>query len=160
MMSTKGPVMDGINKQNHRTEHPSRLALFDSDGLPWSSRLSWGWLLMWVAIIWFVFAPIVGLYLGLWLRTKGRSALVFNMYLMMSGLCLTVLLVPFPARGTFSAVGVILEGLIFLLWFAGAFTLRYEVVRYYSTREGLPLPTQSRSNGRIWTLVHRWASTS
>jgi len=64
MMSVKGLVMSGIIEQKRRADNTFRLALFDTDGLPWSSRLSWGWLLMWVSIIWFVFAPIVGLYLG------------------------------------------------------------------------------------------------
>lgn len=132
--------MDEIIEQNDRTKHPLRFTLFDCDGLPWSSRLSWGWLLMWVSIIWFVFAPIVGLYLGLWLRSKGRSALVFNAYLAITGLCLVLFLVPFPARGIYSAVETVLAGLMVFLWLASAFLLRHEVAKYYTTREGLPFP--------------------
>ena len=73
--------MDRVNEQTRTPKNPSRLTLFDSDGLPWSSRLEWGWLLALVAIIWFALGPVIGMYLGLWLRTKSRSALVFNMYL-------------------------------------------------------------------------------
>ena len=58
-----------------------RIRLFDEDGLPWTSRLHWGVLLFWVAAILFVVAPLVGIYLGIWLISKGRSAQSFFLYL-------------------------------------------------------------------------------
>lgn len=72
--------------------------------------------------------------------------------LVMTSLCLAVFLVPFPSRGIFSALGVVLEALIVLLWFAGAFALRNEVARYHSNREALPF----RLNPALTALFGPW----
>jgi hypothetical protein len=63
-----------------------RIDLFDSDGLPWTSRLSWGWLLFLSLTTGFLFAILLGIYLGLWLRSKGRSAFVLLLYLALAAL--------------------------------------------------------------------------
>ena len=48
-----------------------------------------------VAAVLFIFAPIVGIYLGLWLISKGRSALSLSLYLAMA-------FISVPAFRTFS----------------------------------------------------------
>jgi hypothetical protein len=132
--------MDRINGQGRDSWDQTRSPLFNSDGLPWTSRLAWGWLLAWIGGILFVLTPLIGMYLGLWLKTKRRSALVFSMYSTLTILWLGLFFVPFPEQGRFSSLGTLLAVSTFVLWFAAAFTLRHEVMRYYSTREGIPFP--------------------
>jgi O-antigen/teichoic acid export membrane protein len=112
--------------------------LFDQDGLPWTSRLQWGVLLFWVAALLFVFAPLIGIYLGLWLISKRRSALALILYLVLAVMSVPALFAPFP---TYSWAIETFLGLSFLaLWLVGVFVLRREVMRYYSDREGIPFP--------------------
>jgi len=115
-----------------------RLHLFDQDGLPWTSRVHWGILLFWVAVFLFLLAPLVGIYLGLWLLSKGRSASTLILYSALAVISVAVSFVPFPARGAMSAIEVGLDGSILALWFLGAFSLRRNVIGYYSGREGIP----------------------
>jgi hypothetical protein len=129
--------MDNI-EDNTQREHALRYRLFDQDGLPWTSRLRWGMLFIWVAIIWFVFAPLVGIYLGVWLVAKRRSALSLVLYAILTVILLGAFLIPSPVQGAFSAMESGLNLTALVLWFAGAFALRREVIQYYSSREGVP----------------------
>jgi hypothetical protein len=119
---------------------PNYGRLFDRDGLPWTSRLRWGLLLFWVAAILFVLAPIIGIYLGLWLISKGRSAFSLILYLVLAVISLAALLAPFPAHSTMSSVEAALDASILVLWTVSAYVLRGEVMRYYAGREGVPFP--------------------
>ena len=117
---------------SHPAGQPKRFPFFDENGLPWSSRLRWGMLLVWVAIFFFGLAPFVGIYIGVWLRTKRQPALVLVLYLVLTGLLLAGLLLPSaPLDVAFTMAACV-------LWFAGALVLRREVMRYYKTREGIP----------------------
>jgi hypothetical protein len=117
-----------------------RITLFDSDGLPWTSRLEWGWMPAFVASVLVAVTPFLGIYLGLWLRTKRRSSLVLMLYMGLAPLWLVLAFVPFPSTGILSSLELISGVSAFVLWIAGAFTLRYEVMRYYSGREEIPFP--------------------
>ena len=123
-----------------QTERPSSIRLFDQDGLPWTSRVRWGMLLVWVAIIWFVLAPLVGIYLGIWLISKRRSALSLVLYVALTVVIVATFFLPVPTHGLLSMIELALEASASALWLAGAFTLRHQVMRYYSGREGVPFP--------------------
>jgi hypothetical protein len=112
--------------------------LFDQDGLPWSSQVHWGILLFWVAVFLFALAPLVGIYLGIWLISKGKSALSLILYLALAGISVLAFFAPFPTHGALSAVEIVLEMSDLVLWLVGAFALRRDVIRYYSGREGIP----------------------
>lgn len=112
--------------------------LFDQDGLPWTSRVHWGILLFWVAVFLFVLAPLVGIYLGIWLFSKGKSALSLILYLALGVISVLAFFAPFPGNGALSALEIVLDVSILVLWLAGAFALRHDVMRYYSDREGIP----------------------
>jgi hypothetical protein len=116
----------------------SLVRFFDQNGLPWTSRLRWGVLLFWVASILAFLAPFVGIYLSVWLVSKGRSAFSFILYSALSLICLIVCLAPFPSNGVMSSTETALYVSLMVLWVAGAFLLRREVIRYYSGREGIP----------------------
>jgi len=111
-----------------------RYRLFDSDGLPWASRLDWPWLFLLSLLTAFLGAVLLGVYLGIWIRGKGRSALplwIYSTLALAYVACFAISLTPHPAV----ADEIALCG--FALWFLGAFTLRREVIRYYSEREGI-----------------------
>ena len=115
-----------------------RIRLFDQDGLPWTSRLHWGILLFWVAAILFVFAPLVGIYLSIWLTSKGRSALSLILYLVLAVISIPAFFAPFPTHGALSTVETVLDVSFLILWLVSAFALRRDVMCYYSSREGIP----------------------
>jgi hypothetical protein len=121
-----------------RDNSSGHIRFFDQDGLPWTSRIRWGFLLFWVASIFAFLAPVVGIYLSVWLVSKGRSALSLILYLALSVICVPVFLAPFPSHGVMSSVEIALDMSLLVLWLAGAFLLRHEVIRYYSGREGIP----------------------
>lgn len=115
-----------------------RIRLFDQDGLPWTSRLHWGILLFWVAAFLLLLAPLVGIYLGIWLLSKGKSALTLILYLALAVISASASFGPFPTNGALSAIEIVLDGSILVLWLIGALVLRRNVMRYYSDREGIP----------------------
>ena len=112
-----------------------RRRLFDEDGLPWTSRLHWGLLLFWVAGVLIIFAPLVGIYLGIWLISKGRSALSLIIYLATALIFIPAFFTPLPAEGTTGDTVLVVS--FFVLWLVGAFVIRREVMLYYSDRESV-----------------------
>jgi hypothetical protein len=108
--------------------------LFDQDGLPWTSRLHWGLLLFWVAGVLIIFAPIIGIYLGTWLISKGRSTLSLILYLATTLVFIPAFFTPLPAQGTTGDTVLVVS--FFVLWLVGAFVSRREVMLYYSDPEG------------------------
>jgi len=122
---------------SHQARRSGHGRLFDRDGLPWTSRLPWGTLLFWVAGVLIVFAPFVGIYLGIWLISKGKSALSLILWLATASIFVPAFFTSAPAQGTMSDTALIVAFL--LLWLISAFTIRREVMLYYSDREGAPL---------------------
>ncbi len=124
-------------------EHPmggssSPIRFFVQDGLPWTSRIRWGVLLFWLASIFSFIAPLVGIYLGVWLVSKGRSALSLFLYLALSVIFVPAFLASFPSHGKMSSVEDALYVSLLILWLVASFCLRREVSSYYSGREGIP----------------------
>ena len=111
-----------------------RFRLFDSYGLPWTSRLSWYWLYLITVFTSFGFALLLGIYLGLWLRSKGKGISVLLLSITMTALFVLLLFLPSQLHHAESIV----FNTIVLLWFAAEYLSRQQVISYYSEREGLP----------------------
>jgi hypothetical protein len=121
-----------------RVSNSGGIRLFDQDGLPWTSRVPWGILLFWIAVFLLLLAPLVGIYLGIWLISKGKSALTFAIYLALAAISIGALFAPLPSHGAAPNIEAIVDGLMLILWLLGAFVLRRNVMRYYAGREGIP----------------------
>lgn len=75
----------------------------------------------------------IGLCLGAWIRAKTRSAVVLGPYTFLSGGCVLLFLPDsIMTQKWADVVGLCVVG----LWFAGALIARYQIVRYYTQREG------------------------
>jgi hypothetical protein len=109
-----------------------RYKLEDDYGRPWTASANLGWLTLLAVLTCGIAAPLLGIYLSLWIRRKGGSIWPLAFF------CL-----PF-ASFTITFVSVLpasfrladLLGFFPLMWIAGAFSLRYEIKRYYREREG------------------------
>jgi hypothetical protein len=109
------------------------IPLFDSDDLPWTSHLSLGWIIFITCITGFLLVIPMGVYLGFWLKTKGRSVSVLVVYTLVACFC-AILFLPdsiLPAMLT-DAVSLLAT----VLWFVGAFLAWQQVKRHYAEREG------------------------
>ena len=95
----------GTNEGNPAKNQARLLSFFDEDELPWTSRLRWGLLLMWIAGILLLLAPLLGIYLGMWLLAKRRSILPLILYLLLSLLTVMVCFGPIPLCGAFEWIG-------------------------------------------------------
>jgi hypothetical protein len=109
-----------------------RYQLEDAYGRPWTASANLGWLTLLAVLTCGIAAPILGIYLSLWIRRKGRSVwpLVFFSLPFASFAIGFVSVLPLSFRLTD------LIGFIPLMWIAGAFSLRYEIRHYYREQEG------------------------
>jgi hypothetical protein len=119
-------------EQNQKgTVRPSflmRTHLFDGYEVPWTSRWSLGWTYFVFVTFGVPLGPLLGLYLGLWLVAKHRSAASLLVYLVAVG-CIVAALIPGVPHDVISARE--LEWAALALWFVGAFTLRHQVKNLY-----------------------------
>lgn len=129
MSASPGEADDGT-----RNSFKLNLSLFDSDGLPWCSRLVWGWLFILSAITGFFGAILLGVYLGLWLKTKRRSLVALYAYLVLAILYIAGF-VPLPRFVPHATVETVIAIVALATWLGAAYVVRYEVMRYYSVRE-------------------------
>jgi hypothetical protein len=108
--------------------------LEDQYGRPWTASASLGWLTLLAVLTCGIAAPLLGIYLSLWMRRKGRSIwpLVFFSFPFAS------FVISFPLGNVVpsSFLFADLTGFAGLLWIAGAFSLRHEIMRYYKEQEG------------------------
>jgi hypothetical protein len=114
-----------------RYEPKPRYHLFDPDGLPWTSRLSLGWLIVLFWVTGGMLAVPMGVYLGLWLKAKGRSQLVLVAYTLFA-FFVAALFLPNLRPAWTDAVSL----LMVVCWLLGAFLARHEIMQYYTAREG------------------------
>ena len=102
-------------------ERQPPIPLFDSDGMPWTAHLSLGWIIFLICMTGGLLAVPIGIYLGLWLKMKGRSASVLIIYTLIA-CSIAVLFLP-EAR----IPATLIDGVSLLaigLWFFGAFVTR------------------------------------
>jgi hypothetical protein len=110
--------------------------LEDEYGRPWTASANLGWLTLAAVLTFGMAAPLLGVYLSLWIRSKGRSLAPLVRF----SLCLASFLgLPFTLLGH-PVLMVTLENaastMWVVLWIAAPFTLRHEIRRYYKEREG------------------------
>ena len=107
--------------------------LEDDYGRPWTASASLGWLTL-VAVLTCGFAaPLLGIYLSLWIRRKGRSILPLICF----SLPFACFVVTYPFGAILPRSYQIIDLFTFggVMWIAGAFSLRREIKRYYREKE-------------------------
>jgi len=110
------------------------LKLEDEYGRPWTASANLGWVTLITVLTVGAAAPLLGIYLSLWIRSKGRSALPLICFSAAS-VCFLLSI----SLGRFyphSQVLGYLDDIDPILWIVAAFTLRHEVQRYYKESEG------------------------
>ena len=105
-----------------------RTHLFDSYGVPWTARLSLGWSMLAAVLSGLLLGPPIGLYLGIWLVARRRAPATLLIYLALLA-CLFGWYIPAVPHRLATIVGCAAGAMA--LWFIGAFTLRYQVMKLY-----------------------------
>jgi hypothetical protein len=110
-----------------------RLKLEDEDGRPWTASTNFGWITLVVVLTFGTAAVLLGLYLSLWIRSKGRALwpLIGFMTVAASAGLLFVLSHISPQQ---SIPGVI-DNFVAFSGVAATFSLRHEIQRYYKESE-------------------------
>jgi hypothetical protein len=109
------------------------IKLEDEYGHPWTAAANLGWLTLIAVMTCGIAAPLLGIYLSLWIWSKGRSAWPLICFSLASFVCiLTFTLGKLTHPGLVDDVDV-LGG---ILWVIASFSLRHEIQRYYKEREG------------------------
>jgi hypothetical protein len=122
------------------------IKLEDEYGRPWTASANLGWLTL-IAVLTLGFAaPLLGVYLSLWIWSKGRSAWPLICF----SLCIISFLpLPFVLLELHHSILVdVLSDLGSILWIVAPFTLRYEIQRYYKEAEGWEIEI-----GKFWTFL-------
>jgi hypothetical protein len=107
-------------------------------GVPWVSRMTWFWAVVFTLFTCGIFALALALYLAFWVRLKRKRGASVYVYaslalFLLSGLLPTALFVQGIQWNDFStpvSIGVV------LLWIVGGFLLRREFMSYYASPEG------------------------
>jgi len=108
--------------------------LEDQYGRPWTASANLGWLTLAAVLSCGIAAPLLGIYLSLWIRRKGAS--IWPLAFFSLPFASFVISFPFGYVLPQSFRLPDLLGFAGLCWIAGAFSLRYEIQRYYREREG------------------------
>ena len=111
-----------------------RYQLEDDYGRPWTATVSLGWLTLMAVLTCGIAAPILGIYLSLWIRRKGRSVWPL-VYFSLPFACF---MGSYPLGKLLPHSFLLgnLDDFVGLFWVAGAFALRHEIQRYYKEHEG------------------------
>jgi hypothetical protein len=107
--------------------------LEDDYGRPWTASASLGWLTLLAVLTCGIAAPLLGIYLSVWIYRKGRS--VWPLVCFSLPFVWFAVTVPLESILPHSFRLADLTGFAGLLWIAGAFSLRHEIQRYYREQE-------------------------
>jgi hypothetical protein len=110
------------------------ITLEDKDGRPWTASTNLGWIVLIVVLTSGIAFIGLALYLALWIRSKGRSALPLIGFLFVLGSPLLVFPLNYSCAPT--RIGDAISTLIAFAWIAATFALRHEIKRYYKEVEG------------------------
>jgi len=111
-----------------------RYQLEDDYGRPWTASTSLGWLTLAAVLTCGLVAPLLGIYLSLWIRRKGRS--VWPLVFFSLPFAWFVAVFPLGKLLQHSFFSSDLNSFVGVMWIAGAFSLRHEIQRYYKEQEG------------------------
>jgi hypothetical protein len=114
------------------------IPLEDKEGKPWTASAGIGWLTLSAVLTLGFAAPLLGLYLSLWIRSKGRSAFPLICYAVACAAFVADLIPDrmFPAAVVADSLSAAISLVFAAAWFAGPFLLRHEIQRYYKEVEG------------------------
>lgn len=99
--------------------------LENDEGLPWTASTRFGWIVFLVVLTSGVAAYLLSLYLALWIRSKGRSALPLY------GFALVMFAIPIETFAHGSSWAEAVLTVLSLVWIAASFSLRHEIKAYF-----------------------------
>ena len=110
------------------------ISLEDKEGLPWTASTGLGWIVLVVALTSGTALLALALYLALWIRSKGRSALplygfVFVLLCVSAYFALERFAPNSPVTGATSIV-------VSIIWLISIFALRHQIIRHFKESEG------------------------
>jgi hypothetical protein len=105
------------------------LKLEDKEGRPWTASTNLDWIVLAVVLTSGIAFCALAIYLALWIRSKGRSALPLIGFL--SVLCFSPLAFPLRYLSIPASIADDIGFLISILWITATFALRHEIKRYY-----------------------------
>jgi hypothetical protein len=109
------------------------LKLENEEGLPWTATTSVGWIILVATLTSGTAVLALGIYLSLWIRSKGRSALpLYGFLFVLFGGGADVGLSHVLAPRLSDAI----EWLATMAWFVATLSLRYEIRQHYKKTEG------------------------
>ena len=113
-------------------------SLEDKDGRPWTASAPLGWIVLITALSFGAGALILGLYLSLWIWSKGRSGLPLYGYLLLAGSMLLGEALDHLGLGarSFDQLSTLASILVLIIWIASTYYLRNQIQRYYREKEG------------------------
>ncbi len=106
------------------------MLLEDEDGYPWTASIHIFWMVLLAFLTGGAIVFLLGIYLSLWIRGRGRSWLPTFCF------ASSILLITCSIAMRGSRVGEDAYFVGTLLLIAGSFSLRHEIQRHFRTREG------------------------
>jgi hypothetical protein len=123
-----------------------RVTLEDKDGFPWTASTGLGWIVLIVAFTSGAAALALGLYLALWIWSKGRSAFPLCGFAFVT--------ISFPLCFVLHATAAdILATVAAVLWLVSTFALRREIMDYFRESEGWNI-TIGPFFTLLWSVVY------
>lgn len=119
-------------------------------GVPWISRMTWFWAVIYTLFSCGLFGFAMGLYISFWVRQKRGKGLAFWGYaIIVLGLAASYLPVAPIANATLTGhLSTILSLALGIAWFGNIFVLRHELMNYYASPEGGVLEISP-----LWTTI-------
>jgi hypothetical protein len=112
-------------------------SLEGKDGRPWTASAPLGWVVLIVAFTFGAVAWLLGVYLSLWIRGKGRSSVPLCGFLLAAGAeLLEETLNHLGGAHRYDWFAVLAAILAVVLWIGSAFYLRDQIQRHYRETEG------------------------
>jgi hypothetical protein len=109
-----------------------RISLEDKEGLPWTASTGLGWIVLIVALTSGTALLALALYLALWIRSKGRSALpMYGFTFVLASIPVYFTLEHFSPNATDATATA-----VSIVWLISTFALRHQIVRHFKESEG------------------------
>ncbi len=104
--------------------------LENDEGLPWTASTHFGWIVLIVVLTSGTAAYLLSLYLAVWIRSKGRSALPLY------GFAIVMLAIPAETFASTSSWAEVAITVLSIIWIAAGFSLRHEIRRHFWESKG------------------------
>lgn len=122
------------------------MSLEDKEGLPWTASTGLGWIVLIVAITSGTALFALVLYLALWIRSKGRSALpLYGFVFVLLSIAPYLALERFAPNSIATAATL---AVAYIVWLISVFALRHQIIRHFKASEGWNITI-----GPIFTLL-------